>query len=302
MKRHDLFQQNQIQNIHQQKLILHSNIRLFRNYSSHRSQQHNELFHCPLPPSGLKAFSHSHPKTGTVWSTGVLKRSKDTGKGRRCGKWFQEVDLYQQKDWTQAHKMSWMERTTGQVLLYPPDGLDYKVKNQFCVIVWQRVWICYIFHLSEHLKNSAFSWVEDKERERSGHARSSSWLSCPLPSIARAQCLDYILVCYKSSLSSKVWDPAGLHVKTFVLNEKNQIKDGKEKESPRQTKAVTDLTFTPDDPKEGQDEVWSQSGKFGGEYAVRSVYTGEKNQTYAGLFKSTECRKHAVINDRSFKT
>ena len=40
---------------------------------------------------------------------------------------------------------------------YPPDGLDYKVKNQFCVIVWQRVWVCYIFHLSNHLKNSAFS-------------------------------------------------------------------------------------------------------------------------------------------------
>ena len=101
-------------------------IRLLWNYSSHRSQQHNELFHCPLPPLDLKLSPAPIQKRGTVWSTGVLKRSRDMGKGCRCGKWFQEVDLYQQKDWTQAHKMSWMERTTDQVLLYPPDGLDYK--------------------------------------------------------------------------------------------------------------------------------------------------------------------------------
>ena len=155
---------------------------------------------------------------------------------------------------------------------------------------------------SDHLEKSAFSWVEDKERERSGLAWSSSRPSCPFPSIARAQCLNYILVCYQSSLSSKLWDIAGLQVKTFVLNKKNQIKDGKQQESPRQTKAMTDLAFTPDDPKEGQDEVWSRSGKFGGEYAVRSVYTGEKKQTYAALSKSTKCRKSAVINDTSFKT
>lgn len=69
-----------------------------------------------------------------------------------------------------------------------------------------------------------------------------------------------------------------------------------------QTKAMIDLTLTPDGPKEGQGEVWSQSGKSGGEYAVRGVYTGTKTQTYAALCKSTKWRKSEVVNDMSFKT
>ena len=56
-------------------------------------------------------------------------------------------------------------RTTSQVLLYTPDGLDYEVKNRFHVSAWLRVWVYYIFHLSDHLQNFTFSQGEDKERE-----------------------------------------------------------------------------------------------------------------------------------------
>lgn len=92
---------------------------------------------------------------------------------------------------------------------------------------------------------------------------------------------------YKPSLSFKVWYSAGLQIKIFVFNMNkktfslwmpdNRNNDVKEQEllSPQ---AMIDLTFIPDSPKDRPQGVWSQGGKSGREYTVRTVYIGEKNK------------------------
>lgn len=175
-------------------------------------------------------------------------------------------------------------KTTCQILLYTSYVLDYK-EPTLCVCSADSVSVLY-FYLSNHSQNFVFSSVEDRDEK-------VMWggvvVGHPVPSPTKQETygLSDIWGHYKPSLSFKVWYSAGLQIKIFVFNMNkktfslwmpdNRNNDVKEQEllSPQ---AMIDLTFIPDSPKDRSQGVWSQGGKSGREYTVRTVYIGEKNK------------------------